>query len=134
MQASGGTGSLLNILGAYPLAPASGRSKWPTELQNKDLCVAAPAAIGGTATLQGLCRTDSAGVPLYRINIIDDIDENPNPGGGPIIIDPYTDADSTIIIRAECRASDANQNDATGNYNWVATVEVSNPPTSSGSH
>ncbi|MHB8417123.1 MAG: pilus assembly PilX family protein [Myxococcales bacterium] len=72
----------------------------------KDLCEFAQANIGGTTVygLQGICRTDPAltycGAPpcsLYRINLIDDIDEPPSQP-----IDPFTDENQTFLIRAEC--------------------------------
>ncbi len=68
----------------------------------KDLCLlpsTSPTSIGGLNVygLQGICRTDSAGKPLYRINLVDDIDEPPSRP-----VDPFTDVNQTFLIRAEC--------------------------------
>jgi hypothetical protein len=75
----------------------------------KDLCqipAGVPKLIGGvnvpTGGLGGICRTDAAGNPLYRINIIDDIDE---PNTGPV--NPFQDRDEVFLIRSECLSPEA---------------------------
>ena len=51
--------------------------------------------------LGGICRTDAAGNPLYRINLVDDIDEPPTAA-----INPWQDLDEVFLIRAECLSAD----------------------------
>jgi hypothetical protein len=76
---------------------------------NKDLCQipsGVPLTVAGVVLpnggLGGLCRTDSAGNPLYRINLVDDIDD-PVAGG----IQPFQDRNEVFLIRSECLATDS---------------------------
>jgi hypothetical protein len=75
----------------------------------KDLCripAGVATTIGGVAIpsggLGGLCRTDAAGNPMYRINLIDDVDD-PVVGG----VNPFLDRDEVFLIRAECLVPEA---------------------------
>jgi len=76
---------------------------------NKDLCripAGAPTTFGGvvipTGGLGGICRLDSAGNPMYRINLIDDVDD---PISGPV--NPFLDRDEVFLIRSECLVPEA---------------------------
>lgn len=149
---TGALGSGLLTDPSYPEDFTSAGSK--RAVPGKDLCVIGATAIGGVAVtgLAGLCRLIPATGPnanwcgagagncaMYRLNLIDDMDETPtatNP------IDPYTDHNSAFFIRSECMAEDVNSITAgnqavvapgaiTGLTNWtkqpmdeVAFVEV----------
>jgi hypothetical protein len=89
---------ILNPLLADPANPADLASA------NKDLCqITGPPgtfllptgrAISGLSTL---CRVDpQTGAPMYRINLIDDIDE------APPVPNPFQDKNNVFILRAEC--------------------------------
>jgi ribosome-associated protein len=94
----------------------------------KDLCqivtVPGPPAIAG---LSGLCRTDpSSGLPMYQINLIDDIDEQP-PN-----IDPFHDTNNVFFLRAECLANSSVLRPNSGlQQSDVAMVEVNQSAASS---
>ena len=99
----------------------------PTDLTNKDLCqIGVGATLPGVPTpvtgLQGLCRVDSTGHSLYRVNLVDDIDEST---GGKT--NPWVDSNGTIIVRAECLSADSWHcgNDPTGKHpqNKVVSME-----------
>ncbi len=89
---------ILNPLLADPANPSD------LALATKDLCqiVGAPGTITLTSGrkisgLANLCRIDpTTGNPMYRINLIDDIDEPP-PNANP-----FVDQDNVFLIRAEC--------------------------------
>jgi len=109
------------------------RSKVP----HKDLCALSSTvatAIGTQSVfgLAGICRLMSindpnnawcvagggtAPCPMYRINLIDDMDEMP-----PTQIDPYTDHNQAFFIRSECMAQ--NVNSTTTNQQAVVTTIV----------
>ncbi|MHB1845266.1 MAG: hypothetical protein ACYCWW_10580 [Deltaproteobacteria bacterium] len=79
----------------------------PTDLANKDLCsIGVAVTIAGIPSpvtgLGGLCRVDANNKPLYRVNLVDDIDEST---GGKT--NPWVDANGTILIRSECLSTDA---------------------------
>jgi hypothetical protein len=86
---------ILNPLLADPANPAD------LTLATKDLCQIGPMVLpSGFAIvgLAGLCRVDpQTGLPMYSINLIDDIDEPP-PN-----MNPYLDTNSVFMIRSECR-------------------------------
>ena len=99
---------------------------------NKDLCLIGtgmiPLASGTTIPgLSGWCRTDSAGNPLYRINLVDDLDEPP-PNANPI-----KDENNVFILRAECLDTNTIlRSQATGQSNQdVAMVEINQAGSSS---
>jgi hypothetical protein len=89
----------------------------------KDLCALSSTvatAIGTQSVfgLAGICRLMSindpnnawcvagggtAPCPMYRINLIDDMDEMP-----PTQIDPYTDHNQAFFVRSECMAQNVN--------------------------
>jgi hypothetical protein len=97
----------------------------PTDFKstaNKDLCTISSTAgilINGNLVkgLGGICRTIPASSPnanwclagapncaMYRINLVDDIDEPPP------TINPYVDENQAFFIRSECMAYNTNSN------------------------
>jgi hypothetical protein len=131
-------GLLSGVPAGVGVGPGAGLLADPVDVNdlsspNKDLCQipsGGPIVIGGvtvkTGGLAGICRTDAAGRPLYRINLVDDLDEPPATG-----INPFQDLDEVFLIRAECLATDSvlawdPNNPATGPKTLVdvATLEV----------
>ena len=86
---------ILNPLLADPANPAD------LSLATKDLCQIGPLALPGGLNitgLAGLCRLDpQTGAPMYRINLVDDIDEPPPTAN------PFQDQNNVFMIRAECQ-------------------------------
>ncbi len=112
----------------------------PTEFKTKDLCSfpsQVPTTLGGQTFYglggtagQSVCRLDSSltycgspPCPLYRINLVDDMDEPPNG-----TLDPYTDHNQTIFIRSECMSNDTQTgvalNGTSQIQDTVASMEV----------
>jgi hypothetical protein len=85
---------ILNTLLADPANPAD------LALATKDLCQIGPLVLpnGQPITgLAGLCRLDPlTGLPMYRINLVDDIDEPPPTPN------PFQDQNNVFMIRSEC--------------------------------
>ncbi len=130
------TGAPLKGTGLFADPANPNDFKWAL---NKDLCelssTAATTYVGGPPFfgLQGICRTIPASdpnanwcgaaplCPMYRINLVDDIDEPPP------AVDPYTDENQAFFIRAECMAKDVGTTAVTGAnpaLDQVAFVEV----------
>jgi hypothetical protein len=86
---------ILNPLLADPADPAD------MSLKTKDLCqIGNGFAVAPTRIITGLaalCRLDPiSGTPMYRINLIDDIDE------APPAPNPFKDTNNVFMVRAEC--------------------------------
>ena len=88
-----------------PAHPESSPYPDPTNLADlalptKDLCQIGPLGLpSGLAItgLAGVCRPDpQTGTPMYRINLVDDMDEPP-PNANP-----FQDQNNVFMIRAEC--------------------------------
>ncbi len=98
-------------------------------LAARDLCVF-PGGNVGTPPVSVpavVCRTDpSTGLPLYRLNLIDDIDE---PTGSKI--DPFTDHNNVFLLRSECLASTSVNKKNNLTYQNVAMIEVNQAGASS---
>ncbi len=113
--------------GGIPAALLSGMPKGmglladpanPDDFRAKDLCSfpsMSETTLGGVSFYglggglgQSVCRLDSSltycgspPCPIYRINLVDDIDELPSG-----TLDPYTDENMSFFIRAECMLPD----------------------------
>jgi len=127
---SGPPASLGSGLFADPANPADFKAS-----KNKDLCILSSTVatgIGGLSVfgLGGLCRlipassansnwcgTGAGTCSMYRINLIDDMDESPTL---PNKIDPYTDHNAAFFIRSECMAE--NVNSITANQQAVVSL------------
>jgi hypothetical protein len=111
---------ILNPLLADPANPAD------LALATKDLCQIAGLPLPGVGVITGLaalCRLDpQTGAPMYRINLIDDIDEPPPTPN------PFLDTDNVFLVRAECIRPalefKVQQNGATVQTTDVAMVEI----------
>jgi hypothetical protein len=112
---------ILNPLLADPADPAS------LSLPSKDLCQIGPNVLlssGKKITgLLALCRIDPVtGTSMYRINLIDDIDENPPTPN------PFQDKNNVFLVRSECKRPSmehtAAHNGVPTQITQVAIVEV----------
>jgi hypothetical protein len=98
----------------------------PTSLKVRDLCAFNTTAsvwpgVGAKVTgLAGVCRTDALGNNMYRINLIDDMDEPVN-----TVYNPFNDKNNVFILRAECTNSASWNNNGQGlELQDVAMIEV----------
>jgi hypothetical protein len=98
----------------------------PMSLQIKDLCAFNTTTttwqgVGSKVTgLNGVCRTDALGNNMYRINILDDMDE-----ATTTQYNPFNDTNNVFIIRSECANSASwNKNGQGLDFQDIAMIEV----------